>query len=138
MVAYNFKPQFRPPILAGTKAQTIRAERKRHARPGEQVQLYTGLRTRQCRIIGTATCKDVVPVRIGVRDGFVDYGRGVWNLPARLRDFARLDGFSDWPAMVTFWRREHPDVEVFSGVLIHWSHFTAAAATGPSLSTKDA
>ena len=35
MVAYSFKKQFGPPILAGTKAQTIRAERagrSRHVR----------------------------------------------------------------------------------------------------------
>jgi hypothetical protein len=47
VVAYSFRQQFRPPILAGTKRQTIRADRKRHARPGEQLQLYTGMRTRQ-------------------------------------------------------------------------------------------
>lgn len=39
MVAYSFRKRFGPPILAGTKAQTIRADRKRHARPGEEVQL---------------------------------------------------------------------------------------------------
>ena len=52
MVAYSFKKQFGPPILAGTKAQTIRADRKRHVRSGELVQLYTGMRTRQCRRLG--------------------------------------------------------------------------------------
>jgi hypothetical protein len=43
MVAYSFNPIFVGPILAGTKRQTIRAERKRHARPGEAMQLYTGM-----------------------------------------------------------------------------------------------
>ena len=27
---------------------------RRHARPGEQLQLFTGMRTRQCRLIGRA------------------------------------------------------------------------------------
>lgn len=122
MVAYSFKAQFRAPILAGTKSQTIRADRKRHARPGEHVQLYTGMRTRQCQIIGEATCAGVSPVRIGVRDGFVDYGvRGKWTLSAHLDKFAQTDGFPDWAALVAFWTREHPGQDVFSGVAICWS-----------------
>jgi len=35
MVAYSFRARFREPILVGAKRQTIRADRKRHARPGE-------------------------------------------------------------------------------------------------------
>jgi len=63
MVAYSFKAQFREPILAGTKRQTIRADRKRHARLGEALQLYTGMRTRQCKLIGRATCNALGFVR---------------------------------------------------------------------------
>ena len=64
MVAYSFKKRFGPPILAGAKAQTIRADRKRHARPGEFVQLFTGMRTRQCRRLGETPCLSVEPIRI--------------------------------------------------------------------------
>ncbi|MEJ0016825.1 MAG: ASCH domain-containing protein [Acetobacteraceae bacterium] len=46
MVAYSFKRDFAAPILAGIKRQTIRADRRRHARPGEVLQLYTGMRTK--------------------------------------------------------------------------------------------
>ncbi len=120
MVAYSFKPRFRGPILAGTKCQTIRAERKRHARPGEQVQLYTGMRTRYCRIIGRAVCTTTSPVTIGVAEGWVDDGCGRMIDPYFLDAFAHLDGFVGWTAMAAFWQREHPDVEVFSGVLIRW------------------
>ena len=35
VVSYSFKRQFIDPIKRGTKRQTIRADRKRHARPGE-------------------------------------------------------------------------------------------------------
>ena len=53
MVAYSLKPRFIPPILSGAKRQTIRAiSRRRHAIPGETLQLYTGMRTKQCRLIG--------------------------------------------------------------------------------------
>ena len=123
MVAYSFKQQFRPPILAGTKRQTIRADRKRHARVGEQLQLYTGMRTRQCLIIGRAVCLDTSPVRIDVDSGQIDAETIPWGTtrsPIKMDAFAREDGFADWSEMREFWRREHPDTPVFSGVLIRW------------------
>ena len=120
MVAYSFRARFRAPILAGTQCQTIRADRTRQARPGEQVQLYTGMRTRQCRIIGRAVCTISSPVTIGVADGWVDDGCGRMTDPYFLDAFAHLDGFVGWTAMATFWQREHPDVALFSGVLIRW------------------
>ena len=119
MVAYSFRQQFRKPILAGTKRQTIRADRKRHARVGEQLQLYTGMRTRQCAIIGRAVCGSVGPIRIGVDEGWVNIGGLHFNL-SQLDGLAQNDGFADWREMREFWRREHPDTPVFSGVLIGW------------------
>jgi hypothetical protein len=53
MVAYSFKSFFAPQIIAGLKCQTVRADRRRHARPGEAVQLYTGMRTRACHKLVT-------------------------------------------------------------------------------------
>lgn len=49
MVAYSFHRMFAPDVEAMIKRQTVRAHRKRHARIGEPVQLYTGMRTKQCR-----------------------------------------------------------------------------------------
>ena len=126
MVAYSFKQQFRGPILAGAKRQTIRADRKRHARPGEQLQLYTGMRTRQCALIGRSVCEAVEPVRIGVEDGWIQVGQ-LMKLFRNLTDaFAQADGFADWPDMQAFWRREHPGVPVFAGVLIRWGALAVA------------
>jgi hypothetical protein len=121
MVAYSFKAQFRAPILAGTKRQTIRADRKRHARAGEQLQLYTGMRTRNCGLIGRALCSMVDPIRIAVSEGWIETPRlGRFYSVSSLDDFARADGFADWSGMQDFWRREHPDAAIFSGVLIQW------------------
>lgn len=53
MVAYSFHPRFVDAILGGTKRQTIRMHRRRHARPGEEMQLYAGMRTRHCRLVKT-------------------------------------------------------------------------------------
>ena len=123
MVAYSFKKQFGPPILANTKTQTIRAERlgrSRHVRPGEQVQLYTGMRTRQCTKLGESPCIAVWPIELHLRTGIV-FANGGWiRTEEDLDAFARQDGFCDWSAMVAFWAAEHPGVDVFEGVLIRW------------------
>ena len=134
MVAYSFKARFAAPITAGTKRQTIRAPRKRHARPGEEVQLYTGMRTRQCRLVGRATCRAVRRVQIEITD--VDWANYVEidGVPvADLDAFARSDGFADWSDMVAFWRKEHPSSDPdrlsFSGVMIEWGDLIPATPT---------
>ena len=63
--------------VAGTKGGTIRAARKRsyyqkpgahrpagHARVGEELQLYTGMRTKHCRLIARKTCVAVEPITL--------------------------------------------------------------------------
>ena len=127
MVAYSFKQQFVAPILSGAKRQTIRADRKRHAREGELLQLYTGMRTRQCRLIGRAVCDGIVPIRLQLRDlPLVWRGDETLHTKEDLDTFARSDGFADWPAMRAFWRDNHPDAPVFSGILIVWRDLMAA------------
>ncbi|MCJ2015231.1 hypothetical protein [Methylobacterium sp. J-076] len=131
MVAYSFKKQFGPPILAGTKAQTIRAERvgrSRHARPGERVQLYTGMRTRQCRRLGESQCTEVLPVRFAFSKRgaaeLMQIGERYLITRAQMDAFAQADGFDDLEAMAGFWWAEHPpedgNVLTFEGVLIRW------------------
>jgi hypothetical protein len=133
MVAYSFKRRFAPPILMGAKAQTIRvnrAGRSRHARAGEQLQLYIGMRTRHCRRLGAPACTAVVPVRLvfgpkGPAELFqVD---GLPLPPARMDVFAREDGFESVQDMAAFWWEEHPGdgaLLTFEGVLIRWQAFS--------------
>jgi uncharacterized protein YqfB (UPF0267 family) len=123
MVAYSFQPRFVPLIESGTKTQTIRADRKRHARPGETLQLYTGMRTRSCRLIREAECVSVTPIRLDFeRTQSIVIGEEDALMTPCARDlFARRDGFTDWLDLVAFWRRHHPDIDVFSGVLIRWT-----------------
>lgn len=122
MVAYSFQKRFADPIVAGTKRQTIRAPRKRHARPGEALQLYTAMRTKQCRLIANAKCLDVLDVELDFYAGEVRAGFGVIavNLESGADEFARLDGFADWSDLRAFWEKEHPGVDRFQGVLIRW------------------
>jgi len=139
MVAYSFKKRFGAAILAGTKAQTIRAERagrSRHARPSELVQLYTGMRTRQCHRLGEAPCLSVEPIRIElprarrVPEVLVFDAEGAlarqYLTGRALHNFARADGFADFDELHAFWRAEHPGVDTFHGVLIRWQPLVAA------------
>lgn len=120
MVAYSFRPRFVAAIAQGAKRQTIRADRKRHARPGEELQLFIGMRTKQCRLIGRATCESVHRVKLlpFTSDGYVR----VDGLPvdAGLNGFARRDGFADWSDLCHFWNDAHPGATLFEGVLITW------------------
>lgn len=137
MVAYSFNKRFRDPILAGLepgpwvpgmKRHTIRLDRKRHARLGETVQLYTGMRTRQCSLIGTATCNQVAPIHLylspadtGGRVSIcVPEAPMIFTTPEQLDHFARCDGFADWPDLLSFWAKAHPETGLFVGVIINW------------------
>lgn len=137
MVAYSFKKRFVPRIRAGLglpdlepvalpKLQTIRAlGKRRHARPGETLQLYTAMRTKQCAKIGDARCISVEPVALvphvdeSLRAVQIN-GGPVTRAIGALDIFARLDGFDDWADLVSFWQTEHPAVRMFEGVLIRW------------------
>lgn len=130
MVAYSFKKRFEVPILDGTKLQTVRAHRKRHARVDEELQLYTGMRTLQCRLLGRAICRSVERIKIDVDGGSIHYPRWAETFSGDddLDAFARRDGFADWADMQAFWRAEHPSISVFDGVLIEWSPLQPQAA----------
>lgn len=128
MVAYSFRPRFVPRILDGTKDQTIRAPRiRRHARPGEELQLYTGMRTRACRLIRSTVCIETMPCTLDWRGPIVFALDSVRMAPDEMDVFARRDGFADVDDMGRFWKAEHPDVDIFMGTLIRW-HPTAARA----------
>jgi hypothetical protein len=155
MVAYSFQRRFVAPICTGLgreiprgffgtmqtdcvpKRQTIRADRKRHAHPGELMQLYHGMRTKQCFLIGLARCSSVNEIRINfnmhpVVDVLTSQG---WERYAgdNLDAFARNDGFTCWNDMKAFWREQHPKLFSqfsaavgnphhgrFKGVIIYW------------------
>jgi len=135
MPAYSFQRQFAEPILDGRKGGTIRAPRRRrlgagagpradtggHARPGETLYLYTGMRTKQCRKIAEKTCLAVEPVRLDfLRDRITVGGIAFWSLHA-LHLFARFDGFETYPDMANFWRETHGSGGMdFEGWHIRW------------------
>jgi hypothetical protein len=147
MVAYSFKERFIAPITKGLgrefiegwgspipvradiqpKRQTIRAiGKRRHARAGEILQLYYGMRTKQCRSIGVARCVAAYPIsmKLGKRSiaVLIDDGTpiGFAVVGDVVDDFAQADGFANADQMLEFWRKEHPGITDFKGVLIKW------------------
>ena len=140
MVAYSFKARFADSILAGSKAQTIRAMgRRRHARLGDELQLYTGMRTKHCRLIARPTCESVTPVRLTFSRAFGPLSfwiDGVLLGCDAMERFARADGFGGETApiavldMTAFWFAAHGrgvDEIDFSGFVIAWQPIASAA-----------
>jgi hypothetical protein len=142
MVAYSFKQRFIAPILAGLgdpiqvtrewpKRQTIRAYRRNgHVGLRGEMQLYYGMRTRQCRLIGRAIC-------IGRSDITIDFLKQTICVESEIAEpeyvkdldaFAREDGFADWPDMLGFWGEEHGFL-TFKGLLIHWEPMDGESKT---------
>lgn len=141
MVAYGFKKFFSPQIEDGTKRQTVRADRARHVRPGEAIQLYEGMRTKHCRrIIADQVCIAIVPVRIRLNEllneiiASIEVDGIILHRDA-IEEFACLDGFHPDRLQVKlngrvaktarenmglFWRANHPGVDRFDGRLILW------------------
>lgn len=138
MVAYNYMARFVPDVEALIKRQTIRANRKRHARPGEWMQNFTGMRSKKCRkIMPDPICESVTGIRFlvpppgGVMQMMLADQTGAFPSDAfpglgwtSVDDhFARADGFTDAQDMCRFWQDNHGVSEGgawFEGVLIKW------------------
>ncbi|HYD66120.1 hypothetical protein [Azospirillum sp.] len=144
MVAYSFQRRFAEPIRVGLssvslsfdrwpKRQTIRAMgKRRHASPGEIVQLYTGMRTRNCELLGEGRCVGFGGVLLKwsewpsycLFDLFEHAPRefrrvGPLRPIADMDQFARDDGFNDFDDMKAFWFDTH-GATTFEGVVIKW------------------
>lgn len=134
MVGYSFPQRFAASILAGTKRQTVRSPRthaKRHAVAGDVVHLYTGMRTRSYRLLGTARCISVVPIEVDTWMPMIAYADQRLLAADALDAFAALDGFADWPAMRDFWLAMHGG-GAWSGLLIRWSDLHITGGRGDS------
>lgn len=122
MVAYSFQKRFCDDVANLVKRQTIRANRKRHARVGEPVQLFYGMRTKHCRklVSPDPICIGVTPIVIWL-NGDVSPAmmqlRGTTDLVSDV--FAKQDGFRDASDFSGFWFDTHGPGR-FDGVLIDW------------------
>lgn len=137
MVAYSFKRVFVPAIRLGLgldpidpepgarrpKRQTIRAVgKRRHARPGDELQLYFGMRSSNCMLIGRANCVAVERIIIWFDGKSIQaiMVSGKILGPRQLRRFAVDDGFETLEDMSAFWIKENRPPQKWEGVLIRW------------------
>jgi hypothetical protein len=143
MVAFSFKRRFVNPIRVGLgmeplhapepvppKRQTVRGRgKKRPPGQGETLQLYYGMRTRQCFKIGDARCTDVKPIVLEFyrvaerRDVWMTLDGARLNLVERVA-FAHDDGFDSLDDFVSFWHAEHGAPERWEGNVIYWEPLT--------------
>ena len=133
MPAYSFVERFCPWVIEGSKTQTVRAPRKGrqgHAKPGDTVYLYFGMRTKFCKKLGEGVCTERKEITITSDSIYID-GRGLSHDEMHL--FAWKDGFRPegtteeepwgaWTAMRRFWKETHGlDAEhPWKGIVIYW------------------
>jgi hypothetical protein len=116
MVAFNFAEEFSGPVERRVKRQTIRQTRR--ANVGDLIQLYTGQRTPHCRKL---TEDDPICTRVtyvAIRTSGITLGN-VEGLPRDRDEFARLDGFEDYAAMLSWFQHRYGSGE-FVGYLHQW------------------
>lgn len=119
MVAINFKKIYAPKVESGSKTQTIR--RKARAKPGDKLQLYTGMRTKGCRKLMDAVCCAVDSVSITQEAPF--FGQPGW-WPKDKNVFAKRDGFQTYADMYEFFKETYgfgEDGYIFNGYVIMWN-----------------
>jgi hypothetical protein len=117
---FNFKPQFVPLVKSGKKRQTVRATRAdgRVPRPGDVAKLYTGLRTRNTRLLMAADIIACDPVRIDFEERAFVLGGERLRL-GTLEQFAKEDGFANATEMIDWFKGTHgPDD--FEGFCVRW------------------
>lgn len=133
MVAYSFAPMFEVAVASLQKQQTVRSHRKRHARAGEAMQLFMGMRTKRCRkLLATdPICRDVrrIAIDIAPRNPLMIVSIEIEGIPLsaeEIESFAIADGFaaddsgrSARQNMGLFWLKHHPGLS-FDGVVIRW------------------
>ena len=115
MPAYNFQSRFVPMILDGSKPHTIRRRRKRPTKVGDMLCLYTGMRTKQCKLIVVTECVKVEPITICP---FKNHLASPINVP--IDEFVHNDGFESVDAFFEFFRRYKAEC-LNDFEIIHWN-----------------
>lgn len=109
MVAYNFKAEFAGAVESGRKRSTLRpVGKRRHADHDSMLELYTGMRTKACRLLRRTICTSSHRIVFVVnRNGGAIIRDGARLPPSRLRRLAELDGFESFAAMVDWFRDQY-------------------------------
>lgn len=112
MVAINFKTEFVGKILSGEKNCTIRATAR--CKPGDTIQLYAGMRTKNCRKLAEARCLCIYEINIAETEVSLNLVAHKLNL----KEIYQQDGFETQAAMIQFFKKLYG--LPFKGYLIIW------------------
>ena len=122
MVAFNFQKQFVPLIESGSKWQTIRQTLR--AKEGDRLQLYTGMRTKNCRKIieRDPMCVVARPCILFLGGGVDDFTVKYGDLPTVPVDpiFATYDGFESPAEMLAWFKKNHGNAGYFRDYVYRW------------------
>lgn len=126
MPALNFQARFAEAVEWGKKRQTIRADRKDgrpHCKRGDTLKLYTGMRTKACRLLGVATVTRTARVRIEATCMFLNetlVPATLWDRDSPMTDneFAEADGFESFMDLSAWFDETHG--LPFEGTVIYW------------------
>jgi len=126
MPSLSFQSRFAEAVISGQKRQTIRRPRKQPIRPGDTLYLFSGMRARDCRRLGTVRCTGVA--RIVLTDDGIDVDGKRQSADARSA-MARADGFQTFSDMAAWFKPRYG--LPFEGVLIRWSVLETVPQTLP-------
>ena len=126
MPALNFKAEFAEDVEYGHKRQTVRAPRKDgrpHCKVGDTLKLYTGMRTKDCRLLGEATVTRIARVKIEPTCMYVNdrlLPSAIYDRDCEQTDneFAEADGFKSFTDMANWFSDVHG--LPFEGTVIEW------------------
>lgn len=121
MTAFNFKGRFVEAVRSGRKCQTIRREREdgRDPKPGDELQLFTGMRSPRCKRIFDTRCRDRQRVVIDELEGTVEILLDGKKLNEGQREiFAIADGFDSWDELEDFILEQYE--LPFRGYVYYW------------------
>jgi len=105
MAALNFKKQFVPLVLSLLKPHTIRQERKHPIKVGDTLQLYYGLRTKSCVLLGTAPCVRIQ--HIDIYSGNKVLLDETWLTGNEIEQLAQRDGFAKVSDFFSFFEQTY-------------------------------
>ena len=119
MPLYAFQERFAPMVQDGRKRQTIRARRKNRPKVGQMAFCYRGLRTQKAKKLGSWVIISVQEVSITRDSLWIGRFHLALDLVPKkwMGEFARMDGFTDWPQMIQYFE---PKGFPFEGDLIMW------------------
>lgn len=131
MPSLNFQERFAALIESGQKCQTIRPVRKNPIRAGNNLYLFTGLRTRNCNNIITPVSKPYNSRKTGKHSEYVicksvgkieiteeDYKPDTCLRYNDIYELALADGFECITDFINFLKKHYG--LPFEGVLIKW------------------